>query len=292
MKYRIKEIEKIELPDKLKHIPKPPEKIYYIGDKKLLYNDSFAIIGSRKVSDYGVQNCRYFTKELVLRNVITVSGMAIGTDTIVHEETLNNFGKTIAVLGCGLNHIYPEKNEELFYRIINSGGLVISEYMPNEKVQKEFFPARNRIISAVSEGILIIEAAYRSGTSITARHAYSQGKKVFAVPGRLGSTVGVGVNKLIKEGAILTTEIEDILEHYPQFDNKKRIESHHKVQLKKEYRKVYNILKDKEYSIEKLAMKTNMEIGELLPLITNMEIEDLIYRDTFGRYKLVERSLK
>ena len=182
MTYKIKEIKNSEFPDKLKRIVNSPKKLYYIGEIALLFKDSFAIIGSRKVSEYGIRNCKFFTKEFALRKIITTSGMAIGTDTVVHEETIKWFGKTIAVLGSGLNNVYPEKNKELFRRIIESGGLVLSEYNPNEKMRKEYFPARNRIISAISEGILIIEAAYRSGTTITARHAYKQGKKVFAVP--------------------------------------------------------------------------------------------------------------
>ena len=182
MNYKIEKITKKDYPQKLKDITKSPEQIYYVGNIDLLFEDSFGIVGTRKISEYGITNCKNFTKELVLRNIPIVSGMAIGTDTIAHKTTLEYSGKTIAVLGSGFNHIFPEENIELFKNIVYSGGLIITEYEKNVGPDRYNFPKRNRIISALSEGILIIEAAYRSGTSITAKWAYKQGKKVFALP--------------------------------------------------------------------------------------------------------------
>ena len=182
MKYKIKTLDKKDFPEKLKIIPKSPNKLYLIGNIDLLYKDSFGIVGTRKISEYGIRNCEHFTKEFVFRDIPIVSGMALGTDSIAHDTALRYGGETIAVLGGGLKNIYPEENKNLFKRIIDNNGLVVTEYENEVTPDKKNFPKRNRIISALSEGILIIEAAYRSGTSITAKWAYLQGKKVFALP--------------------------------------------------------------------------------------------------------------
>lgn len=292
MDYKIEKISIKDFPIKLKKIKKPPQELYAVGNMELMFKECFAIVGTRKISEYGIQNCKYFAKELALRNIITVSGMAIGTDTVVHEETIENGGKTIAVLGSGFNNIYPKSNKELFRKIVDNEGLILTEYQPNEIAVKANFPARNRIISALSEGVLIIEAAYRSGTSITAKHAIEQEKKVFAIPGIIGTVGGVGVNNLIKKGAILTTTVEDILRHYPQFASKKRIDNKRKPAIKKEYIEIYKILEKQESSIENIAMHTKINIIDLLQIITNMEIDNIVCQDNKGIYKLIERSRK
>ena len=202
MKHRIIQLTKKEFPQKLKVINNPPEILYAIGNINLLKEKSFGIIGTRKISEYGEKNCKFFTKELTLRDIPIVSGMALGTDTIAHKTALENNGKTIAVLGSGFDNIFPKENLSLFEDIIKNDGLVITEYENSVKPIKTNFPERNRIITAISEGILVIEAAYRSGTSITVRNAKNQKKKVFALPGRLDSCVGVGVNKMIKKGNV------------------------------------------------------------------------------------------
>lgn len=283
-------IEKEDFPPKLANIKNPPKRLYAIGDISLLYEDSFAIIGTRRISEYGIKNCKNFTREFSLRRIVTVSGMALGTDTIVHKETIASGGKTIAVLGCGFNQIFPTENEELFNEIIESGGLVLSEYDENTKYNKSFFPKRNRIISAISEGVLVIEAAYRSGTTITARNSIEQGKRVFAVPGLIGLGVGVGVNNLIKNGAILSTNIFDIIQFYPQFLNKKRINVSQRTFIKKEYREVYKIIKEKSSYVDEISDKLEMKISDLVQLLTEMEFEKLICQGSDGRYQIPESS--
>lgn len=288
-----KELKYDRFPAKLKNIKNPPKKLYILGNEKLLYENCFGIVGSRKITEYGIKNCEYFTKEIVLRDIPTVSGMAIGTDSIVHKTTLEYSGKTIAVLGSGFRNIYPEKNIILFNEIIAKDGLVVTEYELDEKPKKENFPKRNRIITALSEGILVIEAAYRSGTSITANKAIEQGKKVFAVPSSLDNYLGVGVNNLIKKGAILTTNINDIIEHYPQFIIKMRKTIYKKdnicLKIKDEYKEIYNILKNKPLFLEEI--KTKLETKELLIMLTNMELDGLIKQEADGKYILKEMNL-
>ncbi len=288
MNYKIIELKYSEFPDKLKKIKKPPKKLYIIGNKKLLYEDCFAVVGSRKISEYGIKYCKYFTKELILRNIPTVSGMAIGTDTVVHETTLKYGGKTIAVLGSGFNNIYPKENINLFEEIIRKNGLIVSEYEIEEKPKKENFPQRNRIITALSEGILVIEAGYRSGTSITFNKAIEQGKKVFAIPSNLDNYLGIGVNNMIKKGAILSTNINDIIERYPQFMNRLRIKIS-SLQIKDEYKKIYNILKKKPCYFEEIQNK--LKIKNLIVLLTNMELEGLIKRQNDGKFSVKEVEL-
>lgn len=291
MNKNIIKLEKSELPDKLKNIKNPPEKLYAIGDIKLLFEKNFGIVGTRKITEYGENNCRFFSKELVLRDIPIVSGMALGTDTVAHKTALENNGKTIAVLGSGFNNIFPQNNIKLFEEIVDNNGLVITEFEKEEKPLKENFPKRNRIITAISEGILVIEAGYRSGTSITVRNAKVQGKNVFALPGKLDSPVGIGVNKMIKDGAILTTGIEDILKYYPDFKSRTRKEVN-KIKLyfdmKQEYIPIINILKQKGKNIEQILLESDLSLKELLNLLTNMELEGIIRQEFGGIYKIID----
>ncbi len=289
MNYKI--IENKDFPNKLKKIKNSPKKLYAIGNINLLYEDAFAIVGTRKISEYGTKICKFFTKELVLRDIPIVSGMALGTDSVSHKTVLEYSGKTIAVLGSGFNHIFPEENTKLFYEILEKNGLIITEFEEDMKPLKENFPKRNRIITAISEGILVIEAAYRSGTSITARNAKEQGKKVFAIPGRLDNYLGIGVNNLIKEGAILTTNVEDIINSFPQFINKKRIN----VKVKKEYKdikykKIYDLVNESGKFVDELLIETKLDFKELIKIITDMELEELIYQEMDGRYMIKHKE--
>lgn len=186
MRNKIIKITKKDFPNKLKIIKNCPLELYCIGNIELLYKDSFTVIGTRKISEYGVKNCEHFTSELAYRDIPVVSGLALGTDSIAHKTALKCDGETIAVIGSGFENIFPVENKELFENIILNRGLVISEYKPDVPVKKENFPNRNRIIAAISEGVLVIEATYRSGTSITVRYAKEQSKKVFAIPRKIG----------------------------------------------------------------------------------------------------------
>lgn len=256
------------------------------GNINLLYKKSFAIVGTRKITEYGKKNCALFTRELVLRNIPIVSGMAIGTDTVVHKTVLENFGETIAVLGSGFNYIFPKENITLFEEIVEKGGLIITEYEENVMPNKNNFPKRNRIVTALSEGVLVIEAGYRSGTSITAKHAKEQEKLVFALPGKIDSKVGVGVNELIRKGAILTTKIEDILKYYPNFNKASK-----KIIIRKlnsNYEKIINILEEGEKSMQELIVLSDIKISEIFGILTNMELENIIFKNYLGKYALVK----
>ena len=200
-------------PERLKNIYNPPKQLYCLGNLELLnYKETIAIIGSRNYSSYGKKAANDFSFNLAKNNFCVVSGLARGIDSFAHIAALNAKGKTIAVLGSGLDNIYPKENINLAKRIVENDGLIISEYELGSKPLKQHFPARNRIISGLSDGVLVIEATKNSGTNITVDFALEQGKDVFVVPGNIYSVTSDGTNFLIKEGAIPVVSYKNILE--------------------------------------------------------------------------------
>ena len=262
--------------ENLKKIKDFPKKLFYEGNIDLLKETSIAIIGSRDITDYGTQVGKNIIRDIASRDITVVSGMAVGADRLAHEETLNVGGKTIAVMGTGFSYIYPPQNRDIYKRILENDGLVITEYEDDEKFKSSNFPRRNRIISGLAEAVLIIEAKYRSGTSITAGYAWEQSKKVYALPGRLDSKNGVGVNNLIKDGAKLITSADDILKDFAEFKNRKKKITIQNSRVKKEYRKIYDALSDKPISLEEISLKTNNTTMCTLKLLTLMEMDDLV----------------
>ena len=201
-------------PNQLKNIYDPPAKLYVLGNRSILNQKNFAIVGSRKATQYGKKIAMQISKELAENDLNVVSGLAIGIDSYAHLGCLQikDAGKTIAVLGSGLDVIYPKENRKLAEQIINSGGCIISEYPIGSKIEKNNFPQRNRIISGLSEGILVVEASQKSGALITAEFGAEQGKEVFAVPGDINKEQSEGCNLLIKDGANVVTSSQDIID--------------------------------------------------------------------------------
>lgn len=277
-------LEDEKFPEKLRKIKNPPVKLYAMGNVDLLQKPSLAIVGTRRITEYGIKNCKYFAEKIVEKDIPIVSGMAMGTDSVAHRTALKCGGETIAVLGSGFEHIFPKENIGLFEQIIKSNGLIVTEYSPEVVAKSERFLERNRIVSGLSEGILIIEAAYRSGTSVTAKLAYSQGKVVMALPGRLDNSYGVGVNKLIQEGAKLVMGIEDVISSFPQFMHKlgkTRMERQMTFwDVKEEYQEIVKILQSQTLSVEEILQKTKEKnVREVLRLLINMELEGLVRQE-------------
>jgi len=212
-KWPIKIIEKEDFPEQLRRIINCPKKLNYRGnwDNKL-FEKSIAIVGSRRMSSYGKWTTEKFVPELVAHKFTVISGFMYGVDTCAHRETLECSGMTVAVLGGGLNVFTPPENEKMYWEILGKGGLIISEYDNDFQPTLWSFPQRNRIVSGLAKnGVLVIEATMKSGSLITARLAQEQGKKLYAVPGPINSSLSLGVNHLIKEkGAIMATCPEDI----------------------------------------------------------------------------------
>ena len=181
--------------------------MYVLGNKKILNNKGIAIVGTRDCTKYGKNISFKFSKELTQKGFNIISGLALGIDM----ENSKSIGKTIAVLGCGIDELYPKQNKILAKQILKTGGCIISEYPNGTKPNKANFPQRNRIISGLAESIIVVEAGERSGAIITANLALEQGKEIFAVPGDITKKQSIGTNKLIKDGAFLITEVNDIL---------------------------------------------------------------------------------
>ena len=204
-------IEDNEYPQNLKEIYDPPVSIFIKGNKNILNKSSIAIVGCRDCSEYGVKATMYFSSELAKRGIVIVSGMAKGIDSFAHMGSLCGKGETIAVVANGLDIVYPKENEMLMSNIIQNRGAIISEYPCMVKPDKMNFPARNRIVSGLCKGIIVVEAKSKSGTLITVDFALEQGRDVFVVPGNINSINSVGTNNLIKQGARVVTNVEDVL---------------------------------------------------------------------------------
>ena len=207
-----------EYPNLLKEIYDPPISLYSKGDISILNKKSIGIVGCRDVTEYGKSATKYFAYHLAKQNINIISGLAKGVDSYAHIGAINyaynhnskNCGKTIAIIGNGLDIVYPKENQYLAEQIIKSGGVILSEYPIGTKPNKMNFPARNRIISGMSKGILVVEAKEKSGTLITVDFALEQGRDVFVVPGNINSIHSVGTNQLIKQGAKLVTDYREI----------------------------------------------------------------------------------
>lgn len=200
-------------PSKLRNIPTPPKELFYIGAdlSDWLERPKVAIVGSRGVTPYGRQVTAQLARELAEHGVVVISGLALGVDGIAHEAALEAGGTTIAVLPCGLDQIYPATHTQLARRILERGGTLITEYEGSMPGLKQNFIARNRIVSALSNALLITEAAQKSGTLHTARFALEQGIDVLAVPGNITSPTSIGTNNLIRSGAACITCVDDVL---------------------------------------------------------------------------------
>lgn len=199
-----------EYPQILKKIYDPPISLYVKGDIKTLNNQCISIIGCRNYSDYGKKAAKYFAFNLAKKDFTIVSGLAKGIDSFAHIASIVAKGRTIAVLGNGLDCIYPKENNWIADEILKNGGALISEYPLGTKPDKMNFPARNRIVSGLSKAILVVEAKEKSGTLITVDFALEQGREVFVVPGNINSINSVGTNELIKQGARVICSVEDV----------------------------------------------------------------------------------
>lgn len=207
-------IDSKEYPQILKNIYDPPLSLYIKGNKEILNSTCVAIVGCRDATNYGKHVGLELAYNIAKYKISIVSGLAKGIDAVAHKGAILARGKTIAILGNGLDTVYPKENIQLAIEILKAEGAIISEYPLGEKPNKKNFPERNRIVSGMSKGIVVVEAKEKSGTLITVDFALEQGRDVFAVPGDINKKNSEGTNKLIKQGAKLITSYTDIIEEY------------------------------------------------------------------------------
>lgn len=283
-------ISAIEINDKsysklLSKIYDPPVLLLYKGNISLLNTTSLGVVGARKNTTYGGQACVKLCSDLAKNNFTIVSGLALGIDSIAHNTALNNHGQTIAVLGSGIDRtsIYPSQNRYLAEKIIDNNGLIISEFTLGSAPLRYNFPMRNRIISGLSLGTLVIESAIKSGALITARCALEQNREVFAVPGSIFSNVSAGPNALIKQGAIPTSSIDDILEtldlrRLNSYINNKKI-----IPETQAEEKIIPHLSHEPIHVDELVRLSKLSTAELSSTLTLMEMRGVI--KNFGGMK-------
>ena len=273
---KIIKIKDVNYPEHLLKIKKPPEQLYVLGNETLLNKQSIAIIGSRDCTEYGYEQAKKFAKELARENICIVSGMAIGIDSAAHIGAKSELGKTIAVLGSGFNHIFPKENEELFHEIIEEGGCIISEYEPDTEPNSKRFPIRNRIISGLSNGVLVVEAKDRSGSGITARLAKEQNKKVYCIPSNIDSKNGVGTGRLIQEGAKLVLSPQDILIEFGISIEENKSTEEKNINVDKQYKAVYETLTQIPMNVNEICKRTGKNIIEVNTTLTMLELQGII----------------
>lgn len=265
-----------EYPKRLYSCFDPPGGIFVKGRLPDDNRPSAAIIGARACSNYGKEMSLYIGEALASNGIQIVSGMAKGIDGWGHRGALQGKGDTYGVLGCGLDICYPMENYDLYREIPEKGGL-ISEYIPQTPARGMNFPMRNRIISALSDCIIVIEAKEKSGTFITVDQALEQGKEIMILPGRIDDILSKGCNQLIKNGAEIITGIEDILEFfnisYKKYDSKR--ENLKKV-LAKEEEIIYSCLRLQPKHIEEIIEETNMSISQVMSVLLRLELEGYI----------------
>jgi DNA processing protein len=278
-------------PHLLKEIYDPPLVIFVQGDTDILTQMQIAMVGSRSATISAREQAMHFAGQLVEEGLVITSGLAIGIDGFAHQGAINAKGKTIAVVATGLDSVYPSRHKQLVSSILASGGVIMSEFPPGTLAKQGHFPKRNRIISGMSVGVLVVEAALKSGSLITARTALEQDREVFAIPGSIANTQAKGCNWLIKQGAKLVDEVADIT-------NELDVSSLSSVMIKAE-KKVENIVEqdlfidsllasvgDETTPIDVVVSRSKLPVDEVLGRLVLLELRGLISSVPGGYQKL------
>lgn len=272
---RIVTIKSDAYPKLLKETLSPPAVLYCRGDISLLKTTCVAVVGTRRMSKYGKEITYKFSSEIANAGITIVSGLADGVDSEAHKACLDAKGKTIAVLGSGINNCYPATNQPLYNRILDNGGLIISEYKPNEKVMPYHFPARNRIIAGLSKGVLISEATEKSGSMHTKEYALENNRDLYVVPGRITDIYSKGCNAVIKNcQSVMCLSPEEIINAYGKeisTTNNTTI-----VQANMDEQIILDILKTDEVHYDEILKLSGMEPKTLNTLLMRMELRGII----------------
>lgn len=274
MKIKCAEHTSDNYPKKLHDISTKPKQLYYLGSLPDEKSYKIAVVGSRKVTKYGCYVTQTIVSELARLGVVIISGLALGVDGLAHKAALESNGLTVAVMPCGLDQIYPATHRALAKDILKNNGVLVSEYEEGAPPLVQHFPARNRIVSGMADAVLVIEAAARSGTSITAGFALEQGKTVMAVPGNINSPMSAGTNNLIKTGAFPVASAQDVLNACGIVDlmapNKKNRGDN------KDEQNILDVLSEGPLDGDSLLVKTDMDSSQLNKSLTMLELKGII----------------
>ena len=288
--YNFMEIFQINLSDyaylrDLPHIPDPPKKLFIRGKLPAKRVKTVAIVGTRKPSAYGREIATKIASECAKNNIVVVSGLALGIDSIAHRAAIDSGGKTIAVLANGVDKIYPRSHEDLGQKILQTNGAILSEYPNNTPARPWQFLARNRIVSGLADAVVIIEAASRSGTLSTANHALDQGKEIFAVPGNITSPLSAGCNQLIKNGANPLTSVEDLLDFLipDRFEKQTQL---FKGDTREENVVLEFLSKNGTTSSDTIIKQTKLSASEFNQAITMLELKGLVLNNGGEKWSL------
>lgn len=271
-------------PDLLKQINSPPLILYAQGNLELLKSPQLAIVGSRSCTPYGQQKAQLLAQQLSQIGLTITSGLAIGIDGMAHQGALERSGNTIAVLGTGLNNIYPKRHKALADQI-REKGLLLSEFWPDTQAFPSNFPRRNRIISGLSLGTLVIEASVRSGSLITARYAIEQNREVFALPGSVDNPQACGCLKLIQQGAKLVLTSNDIIDEFPQL-NLPPITPPNAITSRQKKHPLLDVIDYHLTSFETILERSGLDVVALQNELIELEINGTIHVQPQGYLKL------
>lgn len=268
-----------DYPDRLKYMQSPPALLFYRGNLECLMGKCISVVGSRTASPQGIDVTKKVCCELSAEGVTIISGLAMGIDTAAHEGCLEGGSPTAAVLGCGIDVDYPIENARLKEKIVQNGGVLLSEYPPGSHANRFVFQVRNRIISGLGKALLMMESRIQSGSMLTVHHALDQGKEVYAYPGIPGTEWAEGAHQLLREGANFFTKAEDILEDMGWADSLERpapAKSKELPAMTDSQRKVYTLLNRGELSFDQLASETGLPVPELSVALTMLQMKGLV----------------
>jgi DNA processing protein len=291
-KNRVKFLTQIDkgYPKLLSELSSPPYVLYVKG--KFEFNvkqnqKTIAIVGTRKITEYGKQVTSIITSDMVNNGFVIVSGLALGVDAVSHKTTLQNKGKTVAVLGCGVDCCYPRENQALYDSIIESGGAIVSEYPLSQSPSLGSFPSRNKIISGLSQGVVVTEGAFDSGAIYTADHAFSNNRPVFAVPGPITSSLSKGPHSLIGKGAKLISGAEEILTELRIKSSELRNENIKNIKgSTKDEQKIIDLLQNESMHFDELVKRIKLDSSKLGSILSLMEMKGMIKSLGGGVFRL------
>ena len=276
-----------DYPPLLREIDDPPLVVYLRGKGEIDPAKSIAVVGTRRSTRYASLVAARLASQLALKGITVVSGLAAGTDAAAHQGVLDVAGRTIAVMGCGVDHVYPKRNQAIYEDIVETG-IVISEYPLGTRPAKWTFPQRNRIISGLSRGVVVVQAPERSGALITARLALEQGRDVFAVPGNITNRTSAGTNRLIRDGAKLVITVDDILDEYPDLLQLRKVAAEptddEDSKLGETEQRVLDLVGLEPVHVDDIIGRADLSPTEASHILLLLQLEGLIEEVEGGRY--------